>query len=137
MHNSHLIRPLLSTSLDLKSSSGYDKKEDFLIRWPNQHTTSEANIVFVDPKWSDLEETIMYFEKYPELAKRIARNQRKMFVERGNVEVAAEVCYWRALIRGWSQVARYDEEDWRDADGGVGMRWETFMLKGTMDKTAV
>ncbi len=30
----------------------------------------------------------------------------------GYFSPAAEVCYWRALVRGWSKVARYDEEEW-------------------------
>jgi hypothetical protein len=131
------MRPLLSTSLGLETSSDYDQRKDFKTRWPERYGALEANIVFVDPKWNDLEETIMYFERHPTIAKQIARKQREMFVEDGYLSTASEVCYWRALIRGWHKVAKYNEEDWKDAEGGIGMRWETFMLKGTMDKTAV
>lgn len=137
LHNTHLMRPLLSTTLGLQGTSNYDQKEDFTTRWPKSYSSAEANIVFVDPKWDDLEETVMYLEKHPSIAKEIAKRQRETFVKDGYLSISSEVCYWRALIRAWSKVAKYNEREWTDEDGGIGMRWETFMLKGTMDKTAV
>jgi hypothetical protein len=41
---------------------------------------------------------------------------------------AAESCYWRALINGWSKVAKTEsDEKW---DEGEEIRWETFSLTG-------
>ena len=45
---------------------------------------------------------------------------------------ASEVCYWRSLLRGWSSVARVDEEEWGSWDDEGrdvrGVRWEEFSL---------
>lgn len=79
----------------------------------------------------------MYLEAHQDVAQGIAQRQRATFVKAGYLSPASEVCYWRALIRGWNSVAKIKEEDWKDTDGGDGMRWETFSLKGTMDKNAV
>ena len=68
---------------------------------------------------------IAYLEANPELAKGIAGRQREIMVRRGYLSAAAEACYWRALVRGWSEVVRWREEEW-----GEGMRWETFSLLG-------
>lgn len=131
------MRPLFSSSLSLSSSPKYDQNPDIKARWPKSYPASEANIIFVDPKWQDLEETVKYLETHQNIAQSIANNQREMFVTSGYLSLASEVCYWRALIRGWSYVAKVRDEDWKDQDGGDGMRWETFSLKGTMDKTAI
>ena len=133
MHTTHLMRPLFSSSLPLPSpSSGYEGY--WSTRWPNSYSPSEANIVFVDPGWKDLEETIFYLRAHPEIAQGIAERQRELVPY---LSPAAETCYWRALIKGWSEVAKTgnvagDWAGWEVAgvENGEGMRWETFSLKG-------
>lgn len=44
---------------------------------------------------------------------------------KGWLSEGAEACYWRALVRAWSEVVKVDESEW-----GEGMRWETFSLLG-------
>jgi len=43
--------------------------------------------------------------------------------ERGYLSEAAEACYWRRLIRGWSEQVRINEVEWEE-----GTRWETYSL---------
>lgn len=53
-------------------------------------------------------------------------------VKKGYLSEASEVCYWRSLVRGWSSVARVDEEEWGSWDDEGrdvrGVRWEEFSL---------
>lgn len=78
------------------------------------------------PDWSDLEAVIEYLEAYPDIAKGIASRQRDLMVGRGYLSQAAEVCYWRRLIRMWSETVRWSEGGWEG-----GMRFETWSLLGT------
>ncbi|CAJ2502349.1 Uu.00g097430.m01.CDS01 [Anthostomella pinea] len=94
--------------------------------WPREWDAAEANIVFVAPDWSDLESTIMWLERHPETAEGIARRQRELFHGGGYFSPAAEMCYWRELIRGWSEVVRADGQGFDDLEG---MTWEEFSLK--------
>ncbi|KAI3342462.1 hypothetical protein F4824DRAFT_204128 [Ustulina deusta] len=94
--------------------------------WPTEHDASEANIVFVAPDWSDLEATVAWLEAHPRIAEGIARRQRALFEDGGYFSPAAEKCYWRGLIRGWSEVVRVDEGAFDDLDE---MTWEEFSLK--------
>ncbi|CZR55918.1 uncharacterized protein PAC_05806 [Phialocephala subalpina] len=136
MHNTHLMRPLFSSSLRLSSSSSKDRtKAHSDRRWLKRYKSSEANVVFVDPEWKDLEQTVMWLRAHPDVAEGIAKRQRKMIAEVGYLSQASEVCYWRSLIRGWSQVVEIDEKVWGKWDGqgienGEGARWETFSLTG-------
>ncbi len=84
----------------------------------------EANAVFVAPDWSDLEDTIRWLEEHPGVAEGIASRQRELFANRGYLSPAAEVCYWRALIKAWSKVARTDVDAWPEEQEGIG--WEEF-----------
>ncbi|KAK3937904.1 lactation elevated protein 1 [Diplogelasinospora grovesii] len=93
--------------------------------WPVQYPPSEANIVFVSPDWSDLEDTVAWLEENPKVAEGIARRQRELFVGGGYFSPAAETCYWRALIKGWAKMARMDGEGWEDAEG---ISFEAFVL---------
>lgn len=77
----------------------------------------------MSPDWSDLEAVIEYLEANPEIAQGIAQRQRETMVDRGYLSQAAEVCYWRRLIRSWSETVRWDKAEWSE-----GMRWETFSL---------
>jgi len=94
--------------------------------WPTEHDASEANIVFVAPDWSDLEATVEWLEAHPRIAEGIGRRQRSLFEDGGYFSPAAEMCYWRGLIRGWSEVVRVDEGAFDDL-GEV--TWEEFSLK--------
>ena len=97
-------------------------------RWPHSYEPNEANIVFVEYDWSDLEQTVNWLRANPDTARGIARRQREMITGKGYLSPAAENCYWRALISGWSKVARTkNDENW---DEGEETRWETFSLTG-------
>ncbi|KAM3068494.1 hypothetical protein ACMFMG_009633 [Clarireedia jacksonii] len=139
LHTTHLIHPVFSTSFlpQAKSPASSDIYDWWTSRWPQTYKASEANIVFVKPDWSDLEETILYLRRHPEIASGIAQRQRDTF--KRYLSPAAEACYWRALIRGWSQVARPNYEDGSAGNwnvGGVdldeGMRFETYALLGKL-----
>jgi hypothetical protein len=129
------MRPLFSSSLPFSGSSKAHAQIHSDPRWPKSYEPSQANVVFVDPEWKDLEKTVMWLEAHPDVAEGIAKRQRKMMVEAGYLSQASEVCYWRSLIRGWSQVVEIDEEVWGKWDGqgvenGEGIKWETFSLTG-------
>lgn len=89
------------------------------LRW------EEANAIYVKADFSDLEEVILFLQAYPQVARRIAQNQRHMVVGGSYLTFAAEVCYWRALIRGWNKVAQVSELGW---EAEVGERYETWLL---------
>ncbi|OHE92960.1 hypothetical protein CORC01_11753 [Colletotrichum orchidophilum] len=134
-HTTHLVQPVYSSTLllgpsDIRSGSGEvsakkgsvaaapsakqrDKQHHPLPRareqWPATVRPDEANMVFLKPDWSDLEATVGWLEDHPEVARGIARRQRALFSGRGYLSPAAEVCYWRALVRGWSRVVRVDD----------------------------
>jgi len=120
MHTTHLIRPVLSSTL-LHSAS----HQTLDTRWPDIYTASQANAIFVDPDWKDLETTIMWLRDNPSVAEGIAQRQSVQFVESGILGEAADTCYWRALVRGWSTAAILDEK-WKETLEEV--RWETFSL---------
>lgn len=119
MHTTHLVRPVFASSLLDPSSPRVPDA-----RWPKVYSASEANAVFVDPDWKDLEATIIWLREHPAVAEGISARQRETFVDSGVLSMAAEVCYWRALIRAWSSVAVLGEE-WNNVEG---IRWETFVL---------
>jgi hypothetical protein len=133
LHTTHLMRPLFSSSLPFSDHSKPTKNGYLSGRWPHSYPASKANIVFIDPEWADLEQTISYLNAHQDIAQGIANRQRELIVGAGYLSSAAEVCYWRALIRAWSSVAKVNEEDWRAKDGGIGMRWETFSLLGKLE----
>ncbi|RFU28056.1 hypothetical protein B7463_g8281, partial [Scytalidium lignicola] len=133
-HTTHLIRPLFSWSLPLSSSSSVQNPPSKPVPNPDVKTNtsfpisyppSQANAIFVSSNWDDLEATVQYLQSHPDIGERIARNQRETFVGRGYLSDAAEVCYWRELIRAWSSFAVVDEEEWEE-----GMLWEDYILTG-------
>lgn len=133
-HTTHLVRPLFSGSI-LSSSApttsegkqgkerktttkgGWKPTPRIQRAWPVQHPPEEANIVFVAQDWSDLEETIAWLEEHPRIAEGIARRQRELFVGGGYFSPAAEVCYWRAMVRGWASMARVDRDEAQNLEG--------------------
>jgi hypothetical protein len=136
MHTTHLMRPLFSATLPFSPS--YNSKTappPHNPRWPDSYLPSEANVIFVSPDWSDLQQTIEWLRAHPKIAEDIASRQRESAVEQGYLSPAAEVCYWRSLIRGWSSVAKVEEEEWGkwEREGGTngeGIRFESFALTG-------
>ena len=64
----------------------------------------EQNYVAVRRDFGDLEKEITYLIDHPDVAQRIADNAVATFRARYTT-MAAESCYWRALVRGWSEVA--------------------------------
>lgn len=130
MHTTHLMKPVFASTLADPHSLGKTPPNP---RWPVSYPAEEANIVFVDPDWKDLEQTVQWLQAHPKIAEGIARRQRELVSEGGYLSPAAETCYWRSLIRGWAQVVRPNETMWgkMDVEGlknGEGIRWETFSL---------
>lgn len=90
------------------------------------------------PDWSDLPAIIRYLENHPNLASEIANRQRERFVRGGYLSNAAEVCYWRALLRGWAGSAKLvdgsEGGNWpgeeEGTEGGSMMGWEEYSLTG-------
>ncbi|KAI1765134.1 hypothetical protein GGR53DRAFT_282214 [Hypoxylon sp. FL1150] len=138
-HLTHLVKPAFSYALDgvirtppsTDAPGGGDMvpypapwvKE----AWPTAYDPrGDANIVFVAPDWSDLEATVEWLERHPKVAEGIARRQRELFDGGGYFSPAAEMCYWRAAIRGWSEVVRTDGQGFEDLEE---IPWEEFSLK--------
>lgn len=124
-HTTHLVRPLFSSTLP-GLEGRWTPSEMTRRSWPVSYRPEEANMVFVAPNWSDLEDTIAWLETHPDVAAGIARRQRETFVDGGYFSPAAEMCYWRALIRGWSKVVRVDEDELKEV--GEGQTFEAFSL---------
>lgn len=92
---------------------------------PNQ------NYVEVERDFSDLDAVMVHLIANPEEAKRIADNNVKTFRER-YLTMAAEACYWRALIEGWASVSFEPDLYERKRNGGNsrkrrGMRFENYV----------
>lgn len=151
-HTTHLVRPLFSSDLDLdkarslrlrkngktkdtRAKPGNVKGEKWTphVRhdraWPKRYDPNEANIVFVSPDWSDLEDTIHWLEDHPKVAEGIARRQRELFAGGGYFSPAAEACYWRELVRGWAKMARPEKGEFED----LGVPYEEFVLSNGWD----
>ncbi|KFX87873.1 hypothetical protein O988_09248 [Pseudogymnoascus sp. VKM F-3808] len=120
-HTTHLLRPLYSPTLDTPPPPHPE--------WPS-YSASEANVIFVQPDWSDLEATIMWLRENPEVAEGIARRGREEVVRRGMFREAAETCYWRGLVRGWASVAK----GWEGEEDMEGERWEEWSVRGVGNK---
>ncbi|KAI0427166.1 glycosyl transferase family 90-domain-containing protein [Xylaria sp. FL1042] len=125
----HLLQPVFSRDLfshnQHTGSAGRGMLEGVRNAWPARYAPEDANVVFVAPDWSDLEDTVLWLENHPDIAAGIARRQRELSVGRGYISPAMETCYWRALLRGWSQVVRLEGEGWADEDG---VSWEEFSI---------
>ncbi|KXH63901.1 hypothetical protein CSAL01_02177 [Colletotrichum salicis] len=139
-HTTHLVEPVYcSTLLRGQSGSGptsqakqpdeqhHQSPSRTLEQWPTTLRPEEANMVFVKADWSDLEATVRWLEDHPDVARGIARRQRALFSGRGYLSPAAEVCYWRALVRSWSRVVRVDDDVVRKSAGTVS--FEEFVVR--------
>ncbi|GIJ85030.1 hypothetical protein Asppvi_003885 [Aspergillus pseudoviridinutans] len=129
LHTTHLVRPVFSsTLLQTEPRLGPPHQSDRIKRaWRTDLDAGDANLVMVSPDWSDLEATIAWLENHPTIAQGIADRQRELFNDGGYLSPAAETCYWRALIRGWSKVAESEGREWTEHKG---VRWELFSLGG-------
>ncbi|KAF3484072.1 DUF821 domain-containing protein [Arthroderma uncinatum] len=90
----------------------------------------EQNYVEVRRDWSDLHEKINWLEEHDEDARRIAENNVRTFRDH-YLTPAAEVCYWRHLIRSWAEVS-FKPEFYTEVDGKQvwrGVPVESFMLE--------
>lgn len=69
--------------------------------------------------------------KKKEMGREGAEIEKKEGIERGGggyLSPAAETCYWRALIRGWSSVVRVDGDEWEGREEERGVSWEEFSM---------
>lgn len=126
-HTTHLVRPVFSSTVLGRPDgrAGYPSAGD-RERWPVEYPVHEANMVFVASDWSDLRETVSWLEEHQDVAAGIARRQRETYHQGGYLSPAAEVCYWRALLRGWSEVARPVGEKWEQP----GIPFEEYVSGG-------
>ena len=130
-HTTHLAKPIFSSHLLAASREGgrgsgaAARQPSGHKSWPVSYPVDEANIVFVAPGWSDLEDTVAWLEAHPDVADGIAGHQRDLFVGGGYFSPASEACYWRALVHGWSKVAVVDGREWAGQDE---VPYETFVL---------
>ncbi|KAF2826451.1 hypothetical protein CC86DRAFT_417592 [Ophiobolus disseminans] len=84
---------------------------------------ADANAIYVAHDFSNLEAVVGFLRRNPHVGRRVARNQREWVVGGGYLGLAAETCYWRALVRGWARVVHVDEGEW-----GTGERFEGWLL---------
>ncbi|KAH7089914.1 hypothetical protein FB567DRAFT_314679 [Paraphoma chrysanthemicola] len=135
-----LIKPIWADDLlrEFGVDGGRRRRED---KGVSSIVTSykNANAVYVDPDFSNLGSVVEFLDRYPQVANRIAKNQRDLVVGGRYLSMGAETCYWRALIRGWSQGAVVDEVEWEDE---AGERYEAWLMRevsstrdGTRGKT--
>lgn len=97
---------------------------------PMTRTAHDANAIYVALDWSDLESVILYLRKNPQVAKGIAEQSRAAVMGKNYLSAAAEMCYWRSLIRGWASVVQMDEEAGGEGGWGGGTRFETYAVQG-------
>ncbi|KAF2257799.1 hypothetical protein CC78DRAFT_527265 [Lojkania enalia] len=109
------------------SSMGWKKPRELL---PTVSDWHDANAIYVKPDFSNLEAVVEFLDSHPEIAQRVARNQRESVVGGGYLSSAAEVCYWRALIRGWASVATID----RSWGIELGERFEDWILRQVVER---
>jgi hypothetical protein len=120
-HTSHLVRPIFPSALGIKTTAEgpapWESAAAIRRAWPDGYAPEEGNMVFVGKDWSELEEVVSWLEAHPKVAEGIASRQRELFVGGGYFSPAAEMCYWRALIKGWASVADSSGEGWEELEG--------------------
>lgn len=133
-HTAWLMRPISSrdllvassfsgSSYALPSADGSDGVAPALL--PTVHDWRLANAIYVSPKFDDLEEIVMFLRAHPQVARKIAQNQRAVVMKQRYLGSAAETCYWRALIRASTSVLGAGA-GWREE---IGERYETWLLR--------
>ncbi|MCJ1472944.1 hypothetical protein MMC13_001593 [Lambiella insularis] len=94
----------------------------------------EQNFVEVKHNFEDLEERIEDLQKDDKLAEKIANNSVKTFRER-YLTPAANVCYWRYLIKGYASVS-FAPSRWTNTGGNFTLRGlpvEDYLLERRLD----
>ncbi|KAL6242404.1 hypothetical protein RBB50_010543 [Rhinocladiella similis] len=94
----------------------------------------QQNFVEVQRDYSDLEDKISWLENHNGAAEKIASNSVQLFRER-YLTPAAEVCFWRRLIRGWSSVS-FEPEFYNTVDGQKiwrGVPVESYLLERRLE----
>jgi len=94
----------------------------------------EQNYVEVRRDWEDLHEKMQWLIDNDLDAERIAANNMKAF-RRRYLTPAAEVCYWRHLIRSWAEVS-FEPSLFKVVSGKKvwrGLPAESFFLERRMD----
>lgn len=95
------------------------------------------NFVLVKRDFSDLEKKMKHYLAHEDEAQRISDNAMATFRDR-YLTPAAQACYWRRLIKGWSEVG-FQPEVWEDVQVNVsgtveverkmrGISFEQFIL---------
>ncbi|KAJ5384299.1 CAZyme family GT90 [Penicillium concentricum] len=95
----------------------------------------EQNFVQVRRDWSDLERQMQHLLSHDDEARRIADNSIRTFRER-YLSPAAEVCYWRRLMREWKSIIDFEPEFFKMVDGKKvwrGISVESFLLMGEVE----
>lgn len=98
------------------------------------HTGPEQNFVQVDDGMDELQTTIDFLRNNPERAEAVARKNVETFRER-YLTPAAEVCYWRALVRSWARVS-FEPELWEEKGGKRVLRGvpvESYLLERRLE----
>jgi hypothetical protein len=90
----------------------------------------KQNFVEVEKDFSDLEEKVSELVKDQDKARSVAENSVATFRDR-YLTPAAQVCYWRRIIKSWAEVS-FEPEQWEDGPAGTtkkmrGISFETFV----------
>ena len=94
----------------------------------------DQNYVKVNRDFSNLESTMLALQQDDNKARLIAKNNVETFRER-YLTPAAEVCYWRSLIRGWAEVS-FNPNPWVEKDGEKswrGLAVESYVLERRLE----
>lgn len=83
----------------------------------------DQNYIKVANDFSDLEEKIEYYRANPLEAERIANNSVSAFRDR-YLTPAAEACYWRRMIKNWSEVQAFEPTAYTDVKQKDGSTWK-------------
>ena len=89
----------------------------------------DQNYIAVERDWTDLEPKVKHFLENPKEAERVIENSLNTFKRRYLIR-AAQSCYIRKLIRGYSKVSFTPETDVKSEDGSIvrrGFGFERFM----------
>ena len=96
----------------------------------------DQNFVEVERDFSDLSEKMQQLLDDPALSERIANNSVATFRDR-YLTPAAETCYWRKLLDGWTSASPKISRDVQSSTvADDGLRFESFLLldsKAMMD----
>ena len=92
----------------------------------------EQNYFELNKDWHDIESKIRHLQGWDSLADRMAKNSVQTFRER-YLTPAAEVCYWRRLFKGWSEVVAFEPEFYEKDEKGKkrwrGKPFESYLLE--------